>query len=68
MKRVGFRKINIGWDDPFIVFSIIFIIIGIIIAIILTALSEWEDGWLVPTIFGGAGILFGIVGHKSPSR
>ncbi len=63
MKKVGFRrKINIDWDDPFMVFFIIFTIIGIIIAIFLIALSAWKEGWVASALFGGIGIFFGIFG------
>ena len=63
MKKVGFRrKINIDWDDPFMVFFIIFTIIGILIAIFLTALSAWKEGWVASALFGGIGIFFGIFG------
>ena len=66
MKKVGFRrKINIDWDDPFMVFFIIFTIIGILIAIFLTALSAWKEGWVASALFGGIGIFFGIFGFIS---
>lgn len=66
MKKIGFRRrINIDWDDPFMVFFVIFTTIGIIIAIFLTALSAWKEGWGASALFGGVGIFFGIVGFIS---
>lgn len=63
MKKTGFRRrINIDWSDPFMVFFIIFTGIGIFIAIILTVLSAWKEGWVASALFGGVGILFGIIG------
>lgn len=63
MKKTGFRRrINIDWSDPFMVFFIIFTAIGIFVAIILTVLSVWKEGWVVSALFGGVGILFGIIG------
>lgn len=65
MKKVGFRKrinIDIDWSDPFMVFFIIFTSIGIFVAIILTILSAWKEGWVASALFGGVGILSGIVG------
>lgn len=63
MKKVGFRRrVNIDWDDPFMVFFVIFTAIGVLIAIILTALSAWKEGWVASALFGGVGILFGIIG------
>jgi len=66
MRKVGFRRrINIDWDDPFMVFFIIFTAVGILIAIILTASSAWKEGWVASALFGGVGILFGIIGFIS---
>ena len=66
MKKVGFRrKINIDWSDPFMVFFVMFTSVGVLIAIILTALSAWKEGWVASALFGGVGILFGIVGFIS---
>ena len=63
MKKTGFRRrINIDWSDPFMVFFIIFTAIGVFIAIILTVLSVWNEGWVASALFGGVGILFGIIG------
>ena len=63
MKKTGFRRrINIDWSDPFMVFFIIFTAIGVFIAIILTVLSAWKEGWVASALFGGVGILFGIIG------
>ena len=63
MKKIGFRRrINIDWDDPFMVFFVIFTAVGVLIAIILTALSAWKEGWVASALFGGVGILFGIIG------
>jgi uncharacterized membrane protein (DUF485 family) len=63
MKKTGFRRrINIDWDDPFMVFFVIFTAVGVLIAIILTALSAWKEGWVASALFGGVGILFGIIG------
>ena len=63
MKKTGFRRrVNIDWSDPFMVFFIIFTAIGIFIAIILTVLSAWKEGWVASALFGGVGILFGIIG------
>ncbi len=63
MRKVGFRRrINIDWDDPFMVFFIMFTAIGALIAIILTILSAWKEGWVASALFGGVGILFGIIG------
>lgn len=63
MKKTGFRRrINIDGSDPFMVFFIIFTAIGIFIAIILTVLSAWKEGWVASALFGGVGILFGIIG------
>lgn len=63
MRKVGFRRrINIDWDDPFMVFFVIFTAVGVLIAIILTALSAWKEGWVASALFGGVGILFGIIG------
>ena len=63
MKKVGFRrKINIDWSDPFMVFFVMFTSVGVLIAIILTALSAWKEGWVASALFGGVGILFGIIG------
>jgi uncharacterized membrane protein (DUF485 family) len=63
MKKTGFRRrINIDWSDPFVVFFIIFTAIGVFIAIILTVLSAWKEGWVASALFGGVGILFGIIG------
>lgn len=63
MKKVGFRRrVNIDWDDPFMVFFVIFTAVGVLIAIILTALSAWKEGWVASALFGGVGILFGIIG------
>lgn len=63
MKKTGFRRrINIDWSDPFMVFFIIFTAIGIFVAIILTVLSVWKEGWVASALFGGVGILFGIIG------
>ena len=66
MKKIGFRrKINIDWSDPFMVFFVMFTSVGIFIAIILTVLSAWKEGWVASALFGGVGILFGIVGFIS---
>ena len=66
MKKVGFRrKITIDWSDPFMVFFVMFTSVGIFIAIILTVLSAWKEGWVASALFGGVGILFGIVGFIS---
>ena len=63
MKKTGFRRrINVDWDDPFMVFFVIFTAVGVLIAIILTILSAWEKGWVASALFGGVGILFGIIG------
>jgi uncharacterized membrane protein (DUF485 family) len=65
MKKVGFRRrisVNVDWSDPFMVFFIMFTAIGVLIAIILTALSAWKEGWVASAVFGGVGILFGIIG------
>lgn len=63
MKKTGFRRrINIDWSDPFMVFFIMFTAIGVFIAIILTVLSAWKEGWVASALFGGVGILFGIIG------
>lgn len=63
MKKTGFRRrINIDWDDPFMVFFVIFTAVGVLIAIVLTALSAWKEGWVASALFGGVGILFGIIG------
>ena len=63
MKKTGFRRrINIDWSDPFVVFFIIFTAIGVFIAIILIVLSAWKEGWVASALFGGVGILFGIIG------
>ena len=63
MKKTGFRRrVNIDWDDPFMVFFVIFTAVGVLIAIILTALSAWKEGWVASALFGGVGILFGIIG------
>lgn len=66
MRKVGFRRrINIDWDDPFMVFFIMFTAIGALIAIILTILSAWKEGWIASALFGGVGIFFGIFGFIS---
>ena len=63
MRKTGFRRrISIDWDDPFMVFFVIFTAVGVLIAIILTALSAWKEGWVASALFGGVGILFGIIG------
>lgn len=63
MKKTGFRRrINIDWSDPFMVFFIMFTAIGVFIAIILTVLFAWKEGWVASALFGGVGILFGIIG------
>lgn len=63
MKKTGFRRrINIDWDDPFMVFFVIFTAVGVFIAIMLTILSAWKEGWVASALFGGVGILFGIIG------
>ena len=63
MKKTGFRRrINIDWSDPFMVFFVIFTAIGIFIAIMLIVLSAWKEGWVASALFGGVGILFGIIG------
>ena len=63
MKKIGFRRrINIDWSEPFMVFFIVFTAIGVFIAIMLTALSAWKEGWVASALFGGIGILFGIIG------
>lgn len=66
MRKVGFRRrINIDWDDPLIVLFIIFTAVGVLVAIILTILSAWKEGWVASALFGGVGILFGIIGFVS---
>lgn len=63
MKKTGFRRrINVDWDDPFMVFFVIFTAVGVFIAIMLTILSAWKEGWVASALFGGIGILFGIIG------
>lgn len=63
MKKTGFRRrINIDWDDPFMVIFVIFTAVGVFIAIMLTILSAWKEGWVASALFGGIGILFGIIG------
>lgn len=63
MKKIGFRrKINIDWNNPFMVFFAIFTTIGILITTVLIVLSAWEEGWLAGAVFGGVGILLGIIG------
>ena len=63
MKKVGFRrKINWDWENPFAILFIIFMGIGIISALLVTAISAWNTASvLVPSIFGGMGIVFGIL-------
>lgn len=63
MKKVGFRrKMNIDWSDPFMVFFAVFTLIGLFMALLVTIFSAWKEMWLVPAMFGGVGILFGIIG------
>ena len=66
MKKVGFRrKLRIGWDweNPFIILFIIFMGIGIFAALLVTAMSTWNTpAMLVPSIFGGMGVVFGFLG------
>ena len=62
MKRVGFRKkVNIDWSDPFAVLCIVLISIGFVFAILVTCLSSWKTDWLAPTLFGGVGIISGVI-------
>lgn len=64
MKKVGFkRKINWDWENPFAILFIIFMGIGIFAALLVTAMSAWNTpAMLVPSIFGGMGVVFGFLG------
>ena len=66
MKKIGFRrklKISWDWENPFVIFFIIFMGIGIFAALLVTAMSTWNTpAMLVPSIFGGMGVVFGILG------
>lgn len=62
MKKVGFRKkVDIDWSDPFAVLCIVLISIGFVSAILVTCLSSWKTDWLTPTLFGGVGIISGVI-------
>lgn len=63
MRKVGFRrKVNWDWENPFAILFIIFMGIGIISALLVTAMSAWNTpSMLAPSIFGGMGIVFGIL-------
>lgn len=63
MKKVGFRrKINWDWENPFVILFIIFMGIGLFTALLVTAISAWKTpAMLMPSIFGGMGIVFGIL-------
>lgn len=63
MRKVGFRrKVNWDWENPFAILFIIFMGIGIISALLVTAVSAWNtSSVLAPSIFGGMGIVFGIL-------
>ena len=63
MRKVGFRrKINWDWENPFAILFIIFMGIGILSALLVTAMSAWNTpSMLVPSIFGGMGIVCGIL-------
>lgn len=63
MKKIGFRRrINIDWDNPFVIFFIIFMGIGLFTALLVTAVSAWNTpAMLMPSIFGGMGVVFGII-------